>query len=483
MRAAVAVQRAAVAALVLAPLAAGPAWAQNYTHPKEMGLPELRFVRPDPENMRVTMANELVAYITSDDRAPLVTITAFVGAGSGHGEAGEAAVVAAALRRGPASMAPEAFRDALEEMAAEYTVTVRHEETEITLDVPAEDGWRAMELLADVLADPAFGAAGAGGPGRTSQAAGIDFASSIQGAIDALESRLFQGHAFGRVPTPAQMDAARGGGAERFHRTHFVPGNAVLAIAGDFGRVEASTRAKEAFEPWREEERPQATRFAEVTTEAPRRVLQADVAKLQGWVVIGHELPPVPDEDEAALHVMDYVLGAYHLDSRLFRESREKRGLTNDNSSFLQPGVRGPGSYTMRTYGRPEAVRLLVDITFRELDRIRETLPTDDEIFVARGALADGLWATRYSTGLDAARSYALEWLRRGGHEWSAGYPGRIRAVTPEQVREAAQRYLHPDRMIVSVVGPLEQIESADPIESEPQLDGWGPVERVDRGR
>ena len=190
-------------------------------------------------------------------------------------------------------------------------------------------------------------------------------------------------------------------------------------------------------------------------------------------------LPAVPLEEEAALRVMDYILGAYHLDSRLFRASRETRGLTNDNSSFLEPGVNGPGTYSLQTYGRPEAVRLLVDVTFRELDTIRETLPDEDEMFVAQGALTDGLWATRYATGLDATRSYALEWLRHGSHDESASYPGRIRAVTPEQVRQAAQKYLDPDRMIVSVMGPLEQIGAAAMIEAEPQLSAWATVEGV----
>ena len=137
----------------------------------------------------------------------------------------------------------------------------------------------------------------------------------------------------------------------------------------------------------------------------------------------------------------------------------------------------------MRTYGRPEAVRLLVDVTFREIETIRETLPTADEIFVAKGALVDGLWATRYTTGLDATRNYALEWLREGSHDSSASYPDRVRAVTPQQVREAARRYLDPDRMIVSVVGPLEQIGAAPMIESESRLGAWGRVERVDGRR
>ncbi len=459
-----------------------PAVAQDTTHPQDMDLPAPSFERPDPEGLRLELDNGLRAYVAEDHRAPLMTLTAFVAAGSAHGEAGEAAAVAAALRRGPASMSVADFRAALDQMAAAYTVTLGREETEITMDVPAGDAWRALDLFSATLQGPALGASSAGSPARTSQAEGIDWASSIAGAIAAFDSRLYQGHPFGRSPSADDVDEANAGGAERYHRTYFVPANVVLAVAGDFDAAEARHRTAEAFSRWSGGERAGALTFPNVTTESPRRVLQANADKLQGWVVIGHEIPIVPRQDQAALDVMNYILGAYHLDSRLYRESRELRGLTNDNSSFLEPGVRGPGSYTFRTYGRPEAVRLLVEITFRELQKIRDTRASDDELFVAKGALADGTYASQYATGLDASRSFALEWLRDRDHDWSAGYTERIRAVTLEQVQAAAQRYIHPDRMLVSVMGPLEKIEASPMIESEPQLDAWGEIERVDGG-
>ena len=454
---------------------------QDTTHPRDMDLPASSFERPDPGHPRLELANGLSAYVAEDHRAPLMTLTAFVAAGSSHGAPGEAAAVAAALRRGPASMSVADFRAALDEMAAAYSVTVGREETEITMDVPAEDAWQALDLFAALLQGPAFDASSAGGPARMSQAEGIDWARSIAGAIAVFDSRLYQGHPFGRSPSADDMEAANAGGAERYHGAYVVPANVVLAVAGDFDAAQARRRITEAFSGWSGGERAAALTFPEVTTTSPRRVLLADVDKLQGWVVIGHEIPVVPRQDQAALEVMDYILGAYHLDVRLFRESRELRGLTNDNSSFLESGVRGPGSYTFRTSGRPETVRLLVEITFRELQKIRDTRASAEELFIATGALVDGTYASQYATGLDASRNFALEWLRDRDHDWSAGYVERIRAVTLEQVQAAAQRYIHPDRMLVSIVGPLDKIEASPMIESEPQLDAWGEVEWVDQ--
>ena len=82
-----------------------------------------------------------------------------------------------------------------------------------------------------------------------------------------------------------------------------------------------------------------------------------------------------------------------------------------------------------------------------------------------------------------ATRNYATERLRERNHDGSESYPGRIAAVTGAQIQEVAQRYIHPERMVIVVVGPLERIQAAPMIESEPHLDFWGSVERVSGGR
>lgn len=463
---------ALVGAQMTASLAVAPASAQDLTHPRAMQLPEPAFQRPDPDRLRLQLDNGLVAYVAEDRRVPLVSITAYIGVGSGHGEPGEAEALAAALRRGPASMTADAFRAALDAMHAEYEVRPGHEEMQISLDIPAQDMARGLELMASVISAPAFEEAAKNQAASQAVAGGIDFSYSLQGVIDLFETRLFEGHVFRRSASDTVGNT--GANAQPLHEDRVRGGNITLAVAGDFTATTARRGIQEAFGAVAEGSPEREQQFEPLAAREARSLLLSDAGRDQGWVVIGHELPVIPREDEAALHVMDYILGAYHLDSRLFRTSRELRGLTNDNSSFLQPGVRGPGSYSFRTYGRPEAVRLLVDVTFRQLELMRETHVTADELFVAKGALVDGIYAERYATGLDAANAYAVEWLREGSHEGSATYPDRVSAVTVEQVQAAARKYIHPERMIVAVVGPMERIRNAPAIEGEPQLEAFG---------
>ena len=153
-----------------------------------------------------------------------------------------------------------------------------------------------------------------------------------------------------------------------------------------------------------------------------------------------------------ALQVMNYILGGGHFDTRLFREARDKTGYTNDASGFLESNVRGPGSYTFRTYGRPEVAQELVDIIFREIERIQNELVSEEELFTAKGALIDGDFAMQFINGHTVARTFAEGYAKYGGFRQLVLYPDWIDDVSAEDVRDAARRYLHPERMTVLLI-------------------------------
>jgi predicted Zn-dependent peptidase len=67
--------------------------------------------------------------------------------------------------------------------------------------------------------------------------------------------------------------------------------------------------------------------------------------------------------------------------------------------------------------------------------------------------LADGEFPVRYLDGYALARSFALERLRYGNHERSASYVQRVRAVSEDDVLDAARKYLRPDNMQVILFG------------------------------
>ncbi len=124
-----------------------------------------------------------------------------------------------------------------------------------------------------------------------------------------------------------------------------------------------------------------------------------------------------------------------------------KYGLTNDASAFLEDKWFGPGGYSLRSYSRPEYIGTIYDKMMDEVVRIRSEEVSAEELFTAKGALADGNFQIAYLDGYATTRSFALERLRYGNHDRSASYVQRIRSVSEEDVLNAARKYLRPDEM------------------------------------
>jgi zinc protease len=477
---------AAVAALLLA---AGAAAAQVTTHPTALPLAGPRSPRPDPAAHR-SVLHGVATYIVEDRTVPLVTLSAFIGSGTADGAPGAAAALAAALRtRGPAHLAPPDFHDALRRMTADFRVVAGAEEIEVSLDVPAADATAAAELLVALLRRPDLEGADvaalvAGGVRRSpsedarGEAGPVLYEGSLDVAVALLHDDLLGDTRYARTLTPEQAAALAIGDVIEFHRRHVVAGNIALAVSGDVDRTAMERILDGLLRGTPSGRRPARPARAPAPAPTPRTAHLYPADKLQAWVVLGHALDPVSAEDEPALRVMNYILGGGHFDARLFIEVRDKRGLANTAGGFPEWRRHGPGTYTLRTYGRPEAIPLLVHILEREVHRIRTERVSDEELRVARGALIHGEFAMDYHDGQATARSLAREWLYEGGHDRSARFAARVAAVTADDVMRAANRYLHPDRFRMVIVGPLDAIAAARRLEDEPPLEAFGLLRR-----
>lgn len=471
-------------------LTAGASTAQDYTHPRDMDLPQVPVRYPNPEALRMQLPNGLTAYVVEEPAVSLVSLTAAIRAGAAFDDAiaeGAAQALAAVWRRvGTTRMTDTAFAELLHQLAGTYAVTLTPEVLQIDLQVSREDVETAMRLLSGLLREPNLSAEALqqirqAGLEPFPRPAGAEsgpvlYEGSLDFAVGRFLQLLYAQHPYGRKPTSQQWQRLQPQEVSAFHSTYVVPGNMVLAVAGAVPQAALRDLVKRYFADWPARPVPPIPGIPALSTERPRRIHAFRAEALQGWVVLGHELPRVPFEDEAPLEVMNYILGGGHFDTRLFRETRDKRGMTNDDSGYLDALWYGPGSYTFRTYGRPEVVPLLVEITLREIERIRNEPVTEEELLVAKGALAEGQFAMWFENGHATARTLALEWLREGHHRRTRTYVERIRSVTKEDVQRAARRYLHPERMQMVLVGPVERILKLDRPDASMRLQDFGEV-------
>ena len=467
--------------------------AQDYTHPTKMNLPESAFQRPAPQKFQVKLPNGLTAYIAENRGTGLATITAFVRAGlASDNKQGAAEILARALKNnGPSSMAAEAFHAKLREMVADFRIEVSHERTEISLNVGVEDVEPASSLFAALLSSPEISQedissaqkAAASQESRSAAATGesgpVLYEGSLDVAVAELDRRLLADHPFGYEPAAKDYAALKAADVENFHQKYFNASNIVLAVSGDFERAEAVAIVEKTFSDLPRGNAVKAKKIPAAKSVSGRSIHTFNSDKLQGWLAMGHALPVISRKDQVALEVMNYILAGGHFAVRMWLEMRDKRGLTNTVGGYPEFFKGGGGTYTFRTYGRPEVIGQLVEIMLREIEKIQTSPVSDEELMIAKNAWVDGRFQMRFEDGEKTARTFALEWLDFGNHENTEKFPAMVRAVSAADVQRVAKKYLKPEHFQMTLVGPIEKIVERGKMKGGESLTSFGEVIRA----
>jgi zinc protease len=152
--------------------------------------------------------------------------------------------------------------------------------------------------------------------------------------------------------------------------------------------------------------------------------------------------PKLDHADTPAVDVLVGILGQGRA-SRLTRALRDRLGLVNSIGTGYT-AMEGAGVITLTAQLAPANLARVETEVWRELTKVREEGVNADELERARTAEEA---RREFQAETAEGRAYALghaETIWRLDEELA--YLDRIRAVTGEQVRAAARRYLDPDR-------------------------------------
>jgi predicted Zn-dependent peptidase len=161
----------------------------------------------------------------------------------------------------------------------------------------------------------------------------------------------------------------------------------------------------------------------------------------------------VPDRhpDRYPLVVLITLLGG-GMSSRLFQSVREEAGLAY--SVFAtQDFYRDSGMVSIHMGVSPERGRQALALTRRELERLRDESPDPGEVEATKQQIRGGVLMEHEGV---AARMVhmAHEEIYRGTYTPPEELVNRVLEVTPEQVADAARRYLEPARFALAALGP-----------------------------
>jgi zinc protease len=310
----------------------------------------------------------------------------------------------------------------------------------------------AVAVFAKLVAQPDFNADDLNRE-RERMLIGLQYAQQQPEAVSekAFYAALYGTHPYASPPegTVESLKSLDRAAVQAFHKRYYVARNAVVAIVGAVDRATAEKLAETATAGLAAGAAAQTLpAVADLTAAREQRI---EHPSTQTHVLIGQPGIRRDDADYFTLYVGNYVLGGGGLVSRLSEEIREKRGLSYSVYSYFMPmAERGPLQLGLQTRNDQAAEALKV---------LRETLAG----YVAEGPTAAELEAAKKNiTGGQALRVDSnrkiLEYLAVIGFyqlplDYLDTFNGKIEAVTLEQVRDAFQRRVQPERMLTLLVG------------------------------
>ncbi len=187
-------------------------------------------------------------------------------------------------------------------------------------------------------------------------------------------------------------------------------------------------------------------------TETPKaqifHVEKADA--LQSSLRMGQVLFSKKHEDYSALMILNEIFGGY-FGSRLMKNIREDKGYTYGiHSQFVT--LRDMGYWAVSADVKKEFLQNTFSEIDKEADMLKQDLVSDAELQTVKQYML-GAFAGSLNTPFDVAETFKAIYFLDLDYNFYDKYLDTIRNITPSQVRDIAQKYLHTDNWVKVSVG------------------------------
>lgn len=416
---------------------------------------------PDPTI--VDLENGVVLIVHEKRDVPLIGVSAVIRGGAitdPDGKDGLASLFANLLEKGAGERDAAAFAETLDGAGASLSVSAGLESVTISGDFLARDADLAVELLVDVLREPALDEV-AFEKLRERQINLIRAAKD--GDMRRLapiygEAWLFAGHPYGTAVGGDETSLANIAHEDvRAYYEDFVGADRlIVSVVGDVMAPEIIDALTAGLADWR----PAGVPLPEI--EAPqaqdgRRVLLIDKpGATQSYFWIGNVGVARGYSRRAELDIANTLFGG-RFTSLLVDEMRTKAGLTYGASSSLSRPTK-PGSVAIVSYTKTETTTAAIDLAINLLARMRDEGFSDELITSGKNYIL-GQFPPRFETSAQLARELASLEAAGFAATFINDYGAAIAGASGEDVRSViADVYPHPDNLVFVVIGDAELI-------------------------
>jgi len=433
-------------------------------HPDELTFPEMEFTPPDPADYRHQLDCGATVYIAENAEVPTFDLTILVRAGSAfepQDKAGLAEMTAYLMRNGgTADMTASEIDERLAYLAGSASVNMSPAQGRVSLFCLSKDMDEGLDILRKILTTPAFDQA-------TLDQHKADVLSELEqrnASTSSIESRewaflLYGDHPFTRQfrRTGESVGSITQADLKAFHETYFFPQNFTLAVAGEFKTKDVLEKLNAFLADWPHPPSEIPTLPDQIDEPEPGVYLIGKEEVNQSRVRVGHQGVKRDIPDQYALRVMNDILGGGGFTSRITRRVRSDEGLAYSTGSRFVRRVEYPGTFEAWFQTKHATVAFGTGLIVEEINRIRTETCTEETLEISRASLISGL-VNPFGSKTSIVGTFASDDFTSRPDDYWKNFKRNVEAVTPGDVLEVAQKYLHPDKLIYLVVGDPEAV-------------------------
>ncbi len=432
---------------------AGPAPVINIADPATFSLP-----------------NGLRVFVVTNTKLPQVSATLTIDRDPifEGDKAGMVEMSGSMMRRGTTKMSKSELDETIDFLGADISSS----SVSVSGSSLKQNFSQVMALMAEVALRPAF-AADELEKVRKQTLSGLEAEKDDPNAIsNKIGGMLLYGknHPYGEFETEETVQKVTVDDIKKYHTTYWKPNIAYLVLVGDITASEGFKLATDNFGTWAKGEIPKL-QYDSVSSPAKTYVAIIDrPASVQSIISLDAPLqlkPGAPDVIPAS--VMNSILGG-GFSSRLMQNLREKYAFTYGARSSIGSD-RLVGHFGADASVRNEKTDSAVGQFIYEMNRIRSEAVQDSELVSIKNYMSGGFARSLENPGTIA--SFALNIARYNlPNDYYRNYLTRLNAVTADDVKTMANKYVPTGKLIISIVGNAKEIA--------PGLEKYGEVKYFD---
>jgi zinc protease len=415
------------------------------------------------------LSNGLQVYIVKSGRLPVVAIQLAIRAGRMHeprARLGVSELTADMLVKGTKQRDAVALAKAIDAVGGTIAADSTFEATLVSCSVLARNAGTCLELIPEMITQPTF-------PDTELTRMRETLVGGIRQRLDdgailasAHAQNLLWGndHVRGWINSEQSLASIRRDDVVTWHRTWYVPGNAVLVIAGDVDPRKLKVDLERTFGVWRKGPVPPTPSYSEQGLSGSRIRLVDKPGQTQTHIRIAQFGIKHDDPRFFDTLVWNYTLGGGGASSRLVKALREGGKGYGATSSFDRNVDRG--SFLVSTTTRSSDAITTAKVMLAEIAKLAKEGPTKEEVAAAIANITGG-YGLRFQSANDICSAVMGAELHRFGQEYLTNFPAVVGQVDAAEAKRAASEILDPKAYVMVLVGDAKDFEP------EMKKEGW----------